>query len=137
MEYSDEDGTYRIDFFVGRIAPQCNIRQDISGLKEGDTFPPYTGDCVYIYGNPDIEDKDIPDFPDTVNYIYLSHNNDLDEFEESLFPENLHELHIVSRPQPSKCFPKNLNPLTLEEMTTECYKILPKKLEHLTICSKR
>jgi hypothetical protein len=25
MEYSDEDGTHRINFFEGRIAPQCNI----------------------------------------------------------------------------------------------------------------
>jgi hypothetical protein len=114
MEYINEGRI--LEFDEGRIAPQCNIRQNISGLKEGDTFPPFTGDCVYIYDNPDIDDFDIPNFPDTVNYIYLANNEYL---ENITLPENLHELHIVTLPELSK-YPKNLNTLTLEGMLGNC-----------------
>jgi hypothetical protein len=114
------------------IGPECSNEQYIVQLSDTDIFPDYTGNCIFIKDNMSIEE--IPIFPDTVKYVALINNPEIEELFDNQFPEHLTELHIEYMDYLTELYlPKFLARLTIENMPFTLFRTLPKYLVTLKI----
>jgi hypothetical protein len=112
--------------------PKCNKRQDIIELENDVMFPHYSGDCIFIHDNDHIQE--IPIFPDTVNFVSIKNNYNLEKLLNNQFPDHLTELYIEDSRELNQIYlPKYLQRLTIVDMDFTPFKELPKNLIVLKI----